>query len=163
MALKIFTSSRKIIDIIHRYGHCISYPGVEELKSTFYSVQKSTICPKVIRKNPNLCTGIAFDNFDRFIETKSGKDTLHDTVGVIYRNEDPNTLHETETQNLPSATSEECETTGKRQRRTMENIEVEGKPYMKKPKMTDELQISIHEAEGILPVSLQLYKDIDVI
>ena len=29
----------------------------------------------------SLSTGVAFDNFDRFIETLSGKDTLGDTVG----------------------------------------------------------------------------------
>lgn len=29
---------------------------------------------------------MAFDNFDRFTETSSGKDTLHDTVGIIYQN-----------------------------------------------------------------------------
>lgn len=34
---------------------------------------------------------------------------------------------------------------------------------MKKSKMTDGVQISIHEAEETLPVNLQLYKHIDVI
>ena len=28
--------------------------------------------------------GWAFDNFDRFFEIQSGKDTLHDTVGTSY-------------------------------------------------------------------------------
>ena len=32
MSLKCLTSSRKIIDIIHRYGHCISYTAIEELE-----------------------------------------------------------------------------------------------------------------------------------
>ena len=26
--------------------------------------------------------GCAFDNFDRFVESQSGKDTLHDTAGI---------------------------------------------------------------------------------
>ena len=30
-------------------------------------------------------TGLAWDNFDRFVETSSGKDTLHDTVGIAYQ------------------------------------------------------------------------------
>ncbi|CAG5019589.1 unnamed protein product [Parnassius apollo] len=30
MTLKSLTSSRKVIDIVNRYGHCISYQGVEE-------------------------------------------------------------------------------------------------------------------------------------
>ena len=33
----------------------------------------------------SLATGVAFDNFDRFVETLSGKDTLHDTVGIAYQ------------------------------------------------------------------------------
>ena len=33
----------------------------------------------------NACTGLAFDNYDRFVETLTGKDTLHDTVGIAYQ------------------------------------------------------------------------------
>ncbi|KZS05943.1 Glioma tumor suppressor-like protein [Daphnia magna] len=29
--------------------------------------------------------GVAFDNYDRFVETLTGKDTLHDTVGIVYQ------------------------------------------------------------------------------
>ena len=96
MCLKSLISSRKIIDIIHRYGHCISYPGIEELETgaTYTSIQKSSLCPEIIKKSPNLSTGVAYDNFDRFVETKSGKDTLHDTVGIIYQNVDLDTPHE---------------------------------------------------------------------
>lgn len=165
MALKSLTSSRNIIDIIHRYGHCISYPGIEELETeaTYYSMQKSAICPDAIKISSNLCTGIAFDNYDRFVETKDGMDTLHDTVGIIYQNIDPNILQESDTPNLPSSSSEEPETSGKRRRRTMEITELEERPYMKKPKMTDSLEISIHEAGEILPTNLQLYNNIDII
>ena len=35
--------------------------------------------------HPELGTGVAFDNFNRFVETLSGKDTLHDTVGIVYQ------------------------------------------------------------------------------
>ena len=34
---------------------------------------------------PNLNTGIAFDNYDRYVETLTGKNTLHDTVGIAYQ------------------------------------------------------------------------------
>ncbi|KAG5894728.1 hypothetical protein JTB14_006147 [Gonioctena quinquepunctata] len=40
-----------------------------------------------------LCTGVAFDNFDRYVDTLDGKETLYDTVGIIYQNidyDDPN-------------------------------------------------------------------------
>ncbi|KAG8289857.1 hypothetical protein J6590_095773 [Homalodisca vitripennis] len=33
--------------------------------------------------------GMAFDNYDRFVDTKPGKDTLHDTVGIMYQNINP--------------------------------------------------------------------------
>ena len=30
----------------------------------------------------NACTDLSFDNYDRFVETLTGKDPLHDTVGI---------------------------------------------------------------------------------
>ena len=57
--------------------------------------------------NANLATGVAFNKFERFIVTLSGKDTLHDTVGMAYQlsaeeveNSDKNTT-------FPEKTSEE--------------------------------------------------------
>ena len=44
--------------------------------------------------NASTATGVAWDNFDRFVETKSGKDTLHDTA-IAYQvldNSRPNIL-----------------------------------------------------------------------
>lgn len=38
------------------------------------------------KKSSDLCTGVSYDNFDQFVETKTGNDTLHDTVGIIYQN-----------------------------------------------------------------------------
>lgn len=35
--------------------------------------------------HPDLNTGVAFDSYDRFTETLSGKDTLHNAVGIIYQ------------------------------------------------------------------------------
>ena len=32
----------------------------------------------------NACTGLPFDNYDRFVETLTVKDTLHETVGIAY-------------------------------------------------------------------------------
>ncbi|GFU94346.1 uncharacterized protein TNCV_4368201 [Trichonephila clavipes] len=83
---------RHVIDIINHYGHCISYNAIEELETeaTYSSVSRTGLCPEAVNKNENLSTGMAFDNFDRFVDTKNGKDTLHDTVGIIYQNTDPN-------------------------------------------------------------------------
>lgn len=30
-------------------------------------------------------THVAFDNFDCFVDTNTGKDTMHDTIGIIYQ------------------------------------------------------------------------------
>lgn len=75
MALKNLTSSRKVIDILNRYGHCCSYNVLEELETeaTFSCSNRSDICPQDILQTRNLLTGIAFDNFDRFVDTSTGK------------------------------------------------------------------------------------------
>ncbi|KAG5871727.1 hypothetical protein JTB14_004745 [Gonioctena quinquepunctata] len=101
VTLKSLTSSRKVVDILNRYGHCTSYDAVEELETeaTHTSPSRAGLCPKVINKTENMSVGIAYDNFDRFVDTRTGKDTLYDTVGIIYQNIDP-TL-EVEIEGLP--------------------------------------------------------------
>lgn len=190
ITLKSLTSSRKIIDIINRYGHCISYQGVEELEteSTYTTIEKSSVCPEKIIKKPNLCTGVAYDNFDRFVETTSGKDTLHDTVGIVYQNIDLDTNEEpvmsevltenTEniTSNISTKTFEECEMPEvlsestenvllqkkeeKRRRRTVDTVGFDEVPYTKKPKMTSELQQAVNDVNY---VDTRKYTDIDKI
>ncbi|KAG8177854.1 hypothetical protein JTE90_027120 [Oedothorax gibbosus] len=139
MSLRSLTSSRKIINIIHRYGHCISYSAIEELETeaTYTSVQKSESCPETIVKSPHLCTGVAFDNFDRFVETKSGKDTLHDTVGIIYQNIDLHTPDESQFVNLPASNNEMHLNSNKRRQRTFEavTVDVREEPFAKKRRM----------------------------
>ena len=41
-----------------------------------------------MKTTPEFNTGITWDNFDRFVEIKSGKDILHDTVGIAYQMRD---------------------------------------------------------------------------
>ncbi|GFS49548.1 hypothetical protein TNCV_2968411 [Trichonephila clavipes] len=45
-----------------------------------------TIPEKLDRFFKALIGGVAFDNFDRYVGTLTGKDTLHDTKGIIYQN-----------------------------------------------------------------------------
>ncbi|GFX20245.1 hypothetical protein TNCV_1438041 [Trichonephila clavipes] len=88
MTVKSLTNSRKMINILNRLGHCCNYNTLEELETeaTISSVNRSQICPSDIIQSPSLSTGVAFDNFDRYVDTLTGKDTLHDTVGIIYQN-----------------------------------------------------------------------------
>ncbi|KAG5866440.1 hypothetical protein JTB14_015344 [Gonioctena quinquepunctata] len=87
LALKSSTNSKKIINIINKYGHCCGYTVLEELETeaTFSSTLRSEICPDDIIRPRSLCTGLAYNNFDRFVDTPTGKDTLHDTVGIIFQ------------------------------------------------------------------------------
>ncbi|KYN19744.1 hypothetical protein ALC57_07897 [Trachymyrmex cornetzi] len=87
ITLKSLTSSKKILNIVNSYGHCCSYNVVEELETeaTFASTDRTEICPCDIQLKSDLKTGVAYDNFDRFVETIDGKDTLHDTVGIIFQ------------------------------------------------------------------------------
>lgn len=88
IAMKTLTGSQKVIDILNRQGYCLSYSNIIELEtSAAYSCQANNyLCPSGIYKTPLLCCGVAWNNFDRFVETSSGKNTLHDTVGIIYQN-----------------------------------------------------------------------------
>ena len=52
----------------------------------------------------NACTGLAFDNYNHFVETSTGKDTLHDTVGMAYQ-----TLKLDTTDSNPSGNQETIE------------------------------------------------------
>lgn len=130
MAIKILTSSRKLVDILNRYGHCISYNAIEEIETeaTYTSTSRAGLCPEIINKTQNLSVGIAYDNFDRFFNTKTGKDTLHDTVGIIYQNID--STREVEVEELP-----ETFTNGRR-RRSYEAIDPELPFVAKKRKMS---------------------------
>lgn len=69
-------------------GYWCSYHTIEELETeaTFSSSNATTLCPPGIIRSANLHTGVAFHNFDRYVETADVKDTLHDTVGIIYQN-----------------------------------------------------------------------------
>ncbi|KAG5867932.1 hypothetical protein JTB14_018058 [Gonioctena quinquepunctata] len=70
IAMKSLTNGKEIVDLLNCFGHCISYTAIPELET------EATL------------TGVAFDNYDRFVETLTGKDTLHDTVGIIHQNID---------------------------------------------------------------------------
>ena len=87
IAIKSLTGSRKILEILNRLGHSVSYHVAEELETelTFATEIDNRVTPSGMKLSPFLSPGVAFDNFDRYVETMSGKDTLHDTVGIAYQ------------------------------------------------------------------------------
>lgn len=89
LAVKSITNSKKLLTILNRYGHTISYNTAEEIETemTYSHTAKDSIIPPGIQPMGGLHTHVAFDNFDRFVDTCGGKNTLHDTVGIIYQTE----------------------------------------------------------------------------
>lgn len=87
LAIKSITNSRQVITMLNKYGHTISYNFAEELETemTYTSVQDNKVLPPGLSTTNNCSTHVAFDNLDRFVDTNSGKDTMHDTVGIVYQ------------------------------------------------------------------------------
>lgn len=52
-----------------------------KLRLDMLLTKKDIPTPTGTNMDANACTGLAFDNYDHFVETSTGKDTLHDTVG----------------------------------------------------------------------------------
>lgn len=106
--MKSMTSSRKVLTILNRYGHTIGYNLAEEIETemTYSSQNTNDVVPAGISRVDGLSTHVAFDNFDRFVGTATGKDTLHDTVGIIYQfrseNGDPNNMDNSDTSDSES-------------------------------------------------------------
>lgn len=71
LAMKSLCGSKQVIEMLNRYGHCVSYSTVEEIQIelTFKACQESKISPPEMKLRPEYCTGLAFDNYDRFVET----------------------------------------------------------------------------------------------
>ena len=136
LAFKSMTGSRRIVEILNLLGHSISYNATEELETelTFSSLEEGRVTPYGMSLNPSLCSGVAFDNFDRFVETATGKDTLHDTVGIAYQDISSN-LQEILIEPSPSEINNEYLTVSRKRRRTFECGSLDLEPYDKKPKM----------------------------
>lgn len=139
MTVKGLTNSKKIVNILNKYGHCCSYTVLEELETeaTFAATRRSMLCPDDIIPSRNLCTGLAYNNFDRFVDTATGKDTLHDTVGIMFQNiidcppSIAGPIAENLDENAPSTS------VNKRRRRTFDEVTFELQSYNKRPKIRE--------------------------
>ena len=65
--------------------HC--YHTIKELGTelTFKATESSNCTLTVMGLDLVQATGVPFDNFDRFLETFTDKDTFYDTVGIAYQ------------------------------------------------------------------------------
>ena len=87
MAIKSLTGSKKVATMYHHLVHCINNNGIEKLETEmiFNCSNANQFTPTGMSNEKSCSTGLAFDNYDRFTETLSEKDTLHDTAGIAYQ------------------------------------------------------------------------------
>ena len=87
MTMKSVTGSRKVIEILNKVGHCVSYHTVEETetKTTFEVNKEEALTPHGMACNSLLGTGLAWNNFDRFAAIMTGTDSLPDPIGIAYQ------------------------------------------------------------------------------
>ena len=112
LGIKSLTGSRKVIDMLNHFGHCVNYHKVEEIETDPATKlqQSNSFTPDGMNKVPGLCMGLAWDNYDENIETLSGANTLHDTVGICYQNIDPESSFDNSDSSIHGQTSENPDT-----------------------------------------------------
>ena len=86
MSTKSLIASTRVVDLLNRLNHSPNYSTIEELetKLPFEATKEKRLTPNMMSLNPANKIGIAFDNFDKYVETVSGKDTSHNIVGIAY-------------------------------------------------------------------------------
>ena len=139
LGTKSLTGSRKMIETLNRFGHCVSYHTTEEMETELAEniIQKDQETPDGLQQKEGLCTGLAWDNYDEMNETLSGHGTLHDTVGICYQNTVEASETNDNTNNNDGTIDSSTERDGKpgQKRRTIDCKEHELEPYRKKTKM----------------------------
>ena len=153
LGLKSLTGSRKILDLINHFGHCIGYHIAESLETDLAStvLERGVATPDGILQKSSLVTSVAWDNYDENSETLSGAGTLHDTVGICFQNivdddNDEKIIQLQDRINAPGNSNEvnttieqnnlQTTSTRKYRKRTLQMPETELEPYRKKPKFS---------------------------
>ena len=87
--MKNITGSRRVIEILNRFGHSVIYHTVEALETDLATeiTERKQTTPDSILKQAGLSTGLAWYNYDGNNETLTGSGTLQDTVGICYQNQ----------------------------------------------------------------------------
>lgn len=140
LGIKSMTGSRKVMEILHHFGHSVSYHTAEELETrlAFDIANRQLSTPDGLLMQAGLATGLAWDNYDVNTETLSGGGTVHDTVGICYQNV-PHTASSPigGTGNSPSKNESSRRQKGKKQdERVFAREQKQIEPYRKKPKMS---------------------------
>ena len=136
MTVKFMTGSRKLVDLLNRYGHIVSYHTIEEIETSLGEniLNMDQTCPE--GTVPDQVCGLAFDNFDEIPETLSGAGTLHDTMGILYQNKD--VLDKRRDVNQVGQSSSEQYTANRSlsRKRKLQVPDQTLEPYRKKPRLS---------------------------
>ncbi|XP_067618035.1 uncharacterized protein [Eurosta solidaginis] len=129
------------------YGHCCSYTTVEELQTeaTFTSCLRTDICPEDIS------------------HTATGKDTLHDTVGIIFQNISNVSESSGSNDDTRCVDVEEPSEIAKKIRRTFDVVTSEIENYSKKRKLSEYLQPLNSPLRSFIPENLTSLKQTNFI
>ena len=70
--------------LLKKFGHCASNEKIRLIDIGIESTisQQDNILPYQFLRDPNLCTALAWDNFDVHISTLSGTDFVHTPFGI---------------------------------------------------------------------------------
>ena len=140
MGLKSITGSKKVVETINHFGHCICYHTVEEYETQIAVTitEKKQVLPDGLKACAGLSTNTAWDNYDESM--------YHDTQGICIQNEVPTTSPSAST---PAAASSSCDnmptaaptistmSVNKRNKRSLETTHTELEPVRKKPKISN--------------------------
>ena len=155
LGIKSLTGSRKVIDLLNHFGHCINYHKVEEIETDLASniLQSNSSTPEGIVMVPGCSLGLAWDNYDDITETLSGANTLHDTVGICYQNVP--TVAVTDMVPLQITWREKHDKPGSKRSLIVKEKQIQ--PYRKKPKITtfEYLEKEIPRPSSVLSVHLK--------
>ena len=90
LTLKSMTGIKRVVTLEQCNGHSASNETVRRVKMDLEKVilfqEDVNYVPDGVLKEPGLCVGMAWDNFDINIETLNGLGTIHHTYGIVYKN-----------------------------------------------------------------------------
>ena len=112
LGLKSMTCKRKVVELLNRFGHSVSYHVVETIETelaTSIAYRKARLSDSLVAAS-GLGTALTWDNYDENIETLSRSAILHDTVGICYQNEkkDPYPISDLDASTDTPSTSLSC-------------------------------------------------------
>ena len=151
MLIYFLTRSRMVLQILNRFGACVSYEVAEECETeiVYSATEVAKLLPDGLHELGDLHTGLAFDNHDMFCDTLTGKDTLHDTVGICYQD----ILQEHFVEALygnrqgdisaPVPLSEETRKRRRRRRFSAENVSIE--PFRKSIRIDSQSMLTLDD------------------